>query len=123
MAAPKLKAVPQMRGYAKRYQRFDAPAPYEGYFIEVWANYPQKAIRAVGRAAQSGDQDALIEAFRGQPLIREWNLTDFEGNPLTLPSDDPESLMELPGDLVAWVFTSIAEAPEKALEDDGLPNT
>ena len=83
-------------------------------------DYPMIVPYRISKAANSGDMDALLDAFRGQPVIREWNLVGYDGEPLPTPDVEPESLYKIPAPLMGWVLDTIAVAAQRAAEDDGL---
>ena len=119
--AASAELAPRRRGYDRRYHKVEAPAPYEGYWVEVWANYPNSLILQIQRATENNNLEDAANAFQGTNLVRSWNLTDFDGNDLPVPGDDPRSLMLIPGDLFGWIFQAIGEAPSRAVETDS-PN-
>ncbi len=126
MARAKSLAVdepPKPAPYERTYRRIECDLEkYQGYWAEFWIDYPMYVPLKIERAAQSGSMDAMLDAFRGHPVIASWNLVDYEGNLLPVPSEDPESLYKIPGPLMGWVFNTIASAGSLG-QDDELGNS
>ena len=101
MGAFEQPATPRPR-MQKRYERIPLHGAYEGFSIKAWINFPQKLLTQ----AQTGDPDVQAAAL-GQ-IVVEHNFVDFDGEPFP-PPDDPACWTECPLDLLACVFTAIAE--------------
>ncbi len=119
--AAKTLAIATPPGYERTYKRIECDLPkYKagGYYAEFWIDYPMYVVQKIARAANSGDEDAMLDAFKEAPVIKSWNIVDYQGDVLPLPSEDPQSLYKMPGPLMGWIFDTIRAAPRLSLDTE-----
>ncbi len=123
MARAKSLAVvePGPAPYERSYRRIECNLErYKGYWCEYWTNFPLIIALRIDQAGN--DVLKILEVFKTYPIIGAWNLVDFEGNELPPPTEDAESLLKIPSDLMAWAVGTTAEAPRTG-QDDELGNS
>jgi hypothetical protein len=89
--------------------RVDLPAPYTGFYVEMWANPP---LRVFSEIQNIENFETLQQRIR--ELVIDWNLVDYEGKPIA-PSDFSEVSAHLIGILIpAYIaqVTGQAEVPK-----------
>lgn len=79
----------------------------------------RKALKELAKieASEATGTDLTIANFEAgvrmmKTHVREWNWVDDDGNPLSLPKDDPEVLEQLTDDEVAFL-TKCIRGPEE----------
>jgi len=106
------QAQPQPIRQARRVVPLTLPAPYDGYRVEAWVNYPRALLKALTSGVESQIEGALAQ------IIQAHDLTDFDGTPLP-PATDPAFYEAVSDDLLVTILRAVQEQVGKLTPTSG----
>ena len=96
----------------------------EEFYVEwrTMGGLPYKDMREMYGEGESDDEDSVKSMF--QKLIIDWNIPEVDGGePLPIPSENPDSVDKLPTSFVNFIASKMAESSGLGTVDDLVSQT